>query len=89
MVEEVRRQFREIAGLLDGKKGVKADYARCVDIATAAALKRMIIPGLMAVLIPVVGGVPGALRIRPPGLVASGIQSAYLPLCQYRWAKTF
>ena len=41
------------------------------------------------VLIPAVGGVPGALRTRPPGLVASGIQSAYLPICQYRWAKTF
>jgi K(+)-stimulated pyrophosphate-energized sodium pump len=56
MIEEVRRQFREITGLLDGKEGVKADYARCVDIATAAALKRMIIPGLMAVLIPVIAG---------------------------------
>jgi K(+)-stimulated pyrophosphate-energized sodium pump len=56
MIEEVRRQFREIAGLLDGKEGVKADYARCVDIATAAALKKMIIPGLMAVLIPVIAG---------------------------------
>ncbi len=56
MIEEVRRQFREIAGLLDGKEGVRADYARCVDIATAAALKRMVIPGLMAVIIPVVAG---------------------------------
>jgi K(+)-stimulated pyrophosphate-energized sodium pump len=56
MIEEVRRQFREIAGLLDGKEGVKADYARCVDIATAAALRKMIIPGLMAVLIPVIAG---------------------------------
>jgi K(+)-stimulated pyrophosphate-energized sodium pump len=56
MIEEVRRQFREIAGLLDGKEGVKADYARCVDIATTAALRKMIIPGLMAVLIPVIAG---------------------------------
>ncbi len=56
MIEEVRRQFREIKGLLDGKEGVKADYARCVDIATSAALRKMIIPGLMAVLIPVVAG---------------------------------
>jgi K(+)-stimulated pyrophosphate-energized sodium pump len=56
MIEEVRRQFREIKGLLDGKEGAKADYARCVDIATAAALKKMIIPGLMAVVIPVVAG---------------------------------
>ncbi len=56
MIEEVRRQFREIEGLLAGKEGVKADYARCVDIATSAALKKMIVPGLMAVLIPVVAG---------------------------------
>ena len=56
MIEEVRRQFREIPGLLEGKKGARADYARCVDIATAAALKRMVVPGLMAILIPVAAG---------------------------------
>ena len=56
MIEEVRRQFKEIPGLLEGKKGVRADYARCVDIATAAALKRMIVPGLMAIVVPVVAG---------------------------------
>jgi K(+)-stimulated pyrophosphate-energized sodium pump len=56
MIEEVRRQFREIPGLLEGKKGVTADNARCVDIATTAALNRMIVPGLMAVMIPVVAG---------------------------------
>jgi K(+)-stimulated pyrophosphate-energized sodium pump len=56
MIEEVRRQFREIKGLLAGEEGAKADYARCVSIATAAALKKMIIPGLMAVVIPVVAG---------------------------------
>jgi K(+)-stimulated pyrophosphate-energized sodium pump len=56
MIEEVRRQFREIPGLLEGKPGVKADNARCVDIATAAALKKMIVPGLMAVIVPVVAG---------------------------------
>ncbi len=54
MIEEVRRQFREIKGLLEGK--AKADYARCVDIATAAAIKKMIIPGLLAVLTPVFFG---------------------------------
>ena len=56
MIEEVRRQFREIPGLLAGKEGVVADNAKCVDIATAAALNRMVAPGLMAVLIPVVAG---------------------------------
>ena len=56
MIEEVRRQFREIPGLLEGKKGARADYARCVDIATSAALKRMVVPGLMAIAVPVVAG---------------------------------
>ncbi|MYG74163.1 MAG: sodium-translocating pyrophosphatase [Acidobacteria bacterium] len=56
MIKEVRRQFQEIPGLLEGAPGAKADNARCVDIATAAALKRMVAPGLMAVLIPVIAG---------------------------------
>tara|TARA_B100000029_G_scaffold516781_1_gene634127 strand:- start:526 stop:2562 length:2037 start_codon:yes stop_codon:yes gene_type:complete len=54
MIEEVRRQFRDISGLLEGK--AKADYARCVDIATSAAIKRMIAPGLLAVLTPIFFG---------------------------------
>ncbi|HHY96354.1 MAG TPA: sodium-translocating pyrophosphatase [Firmicutes bacterium] len=54
MVEEVRRQFREVAGLMEGK--AKADYARCVDIATAAALREMVAPGLLAVISPIVVG---------------------------------
>jgi len=54
MIEEVRRQFREIKGLLDGN--AKADYARCVDIATTAAIKKMIAPGLLAILTPVFFG---------------------------------
>ena len=56
MIEEVRRQFREIPGLLEGREGVVADNAKCVDIATAAALRRMLAPGLMAVSIPVLAG---------------------------------
>jgi K(+)-stimulated pyrophosphate-energized sodium pump len=54
MIEEVRRQFRSIPGLMEGK--AKADYARCVDISTAAAIKRMIAPGLLAVTVPVLVG---------------------------------
>ncbi len=56
MVDEIRRQFREIPGLLEGKEGVRPDAARCVDISTAAALKEMILPGLTAVIAPVVVG---------------------------------
>jgi K(+)-stimulated pyrophosphate-energized sodium pump len=54
MVEEVRRQFREIAGLMEGT--AKPDSARCVDISTRAALREMILPGTVAVLAPVVVG---------------------------------
>ena len=56
MVAEVRRQFKEIPGLLEGRQGAEADYARCVDISTAAAIKRMILPGLVAVITPVIFG---------------------------------
>jgi K(+)-stimulated pyrophosphate-energized sodium pump len=54
MVEEVRRQFREIPGLMEGT--AKPDSARCVDISTKAALREMILPGMTAVLAPVVVG---------------------------------
>jgi K(+)-stimulated pyrophosphate-energized sodium pump len=54
MVEEVRRQFREIPGLMEGT--AKPDSARCVDISTKAALREMILPGMVAVLAPVVVG---------------------------------
>jgi K(+)-stimulated pyrophosphate-energized sodium pump len=54
MVEEVRRQFREIAGLMEGT--AQPDSARCVDISTRAALREMIVPGVSAVLLPVVVG---------------------------------
>jgi K(+)-stimulated pyrophosphate-energized sodium pump len=54
MVDEVRRLFRENPGIIEGK--AKPDYARCVDIATKHALKRMMIPGLLAVASPVIVG---------------------------------
>ncbi len=56
IVEEIRRQFREIPGLLEGKEGVEPDPGACVSIATTAALKEMVKPGLVAVLTPVAVG---------------------------------
>ena len=56
MVEEIRRQFREIDGLLEGKEGVKPDSQKCVDISTKAALREMVRPGVVAVVAPVIVG---------------------------------
>ena len=56
MIEEVRRQFREIPGLREGEEGVVPEYAKCVDISTAAALREMLIPGALAVALPLIIG---------------------------------
>ena len=56
MIEEVRRQFREVPGLREGKEGVVPDSARCVAISTEASLKEMVIPGSLAVVVPLVVG---------------------------------
>ena len=56
MIEEVRRQFREIPGLREGKPGVIPDSARCVAISTDASLREMIVPGALAVVVPLVVG---------------------------------
>ena len=56
MVEEIRRQFREIPGLLEGKEGVKPDSQKCIDISAKAALREMILPGVVAVVAPVLVG---------------------------------
>lgn len=56
MIEEVRRQFRDIPGLREGAKGAEPDSARCVEISTRASLREMLIPGALAVIAPIVIG---------------------------------
>jgi K(+)-stimulated pyrophosphate-energized sodium pump len=56
MIEEVRRQFREIPGLREGDPSAKPDYTRCVDISTASALREMLIPGALAIALPLTIG---------------------------------
>ena len=75
MVQEVRRQFREIPGLLEGT--VPADYTRAVDISTRGAMKEMVLPGVIAVLAPIVVGVIlGAEALG--GLLIGSIASGFL-----------
>jgi K(+)-stimulated pyrophosphate-energized sodium pump len=57
MIIEIRRQFREIKGLLAGEEGVEPDTEACVRISTQAALKEMMLPGILAVVIPVLLGI--------------------------------
>jgi K(+)-stimulated pyrophosphate-energized sodium pump len=79
MVEEVRRQFREITGLLEGT--AKADYERCVGISTDAALREMVIPGITAVVAPLIIGFvlgPQALGGFLAGAVVTGVMLALM-----------
>ncbi len=81
MIDEIRRQFREIPGLLEGRKGVRPDAASCVDISTRAAIKEMVLPGLVAVIVPVVVGFalgPVALGGTLAGAMVSGVLLALL-----------
>lgn len=57
MVEEVQRQFTENPDLLDESKGLKPDYATCIDISTKASLREMVLPGLLVMLSPILTGV--------------------------------
>ena len=75
MVEEVRRQFREIPGIMDGTG--QPDYARCVSISTKGAQREMIIPSLLAIFVPVIGGlVLGVAGLM--GLLAGGLTCGFV-----------
>ncbi|HHW27223.1 MAG TPA: sodium-translocating pyrophosphatase [Firmicutes bacterium] len=79
MVEEVRRQFKEITGLVEGK--AMPDYAECVDIATAGALRQMVVPGLLAVAAPLLTGFflgKGALAGLLAGATVTGVLLALM-----------
>ena len=76
VIEEIRRQFKEIKGLKEGK--VKPEYAKCVDISTKAALKEMVIPGVMAVVVPLLVGLYSAEALGGllAGALATGVMQA-------------
>ena len=78
MVNEVRRQFKEIPGIMDGSG--TPDYARCVEISTAGAQKEMLLPALLAIAVPVITGlvlgVPGVI-----GLLVGGLTSGFVLAC--------
>ena len=75
MIEEVRRQFREIPGIMEGTG--RPDYARAVDISTSGALREMILPGLIAIIAPIaVGALMGAEALG--GLLIGAISAGFL-----------
>ena len=87
MVEEVRRQFREIKGILTGEG--KPDYARCVEISTKGAQKEMLFPSILAILVPiltgVIFGVPGVVGLLVGGLGAGFVLAIFMANAGGSW----
>ena len=80
IVEEIRRQFREIPGLLEGKEGAKPDSKTCVSIATASALREMVAPGLIAILTPIAVGFLLGKETLGGMLLGATVMGAFLAL---------
>jgi K(+)-stimulated pyrophosphate-energized sodium pump len=77
MIAEVRRQFRDIPGIMEGK--AEPDYARCVSIATRGALREMLMPGLLAVAVPIaIGHIPGLGKNGVAGMLAGSLLCSVL-----------
>jgi K(+)-stimulated pyrophosphate-energized sodium pump len=76
MIEEVRRQFREIKGLKEGVEGVEGEYGKCVDIATGAALREMIVPASLATALPILVGLWSAQALG--GFLAGALVVGFL-----------
>jgi K(+)-stimulated pyrophosphate-energized sodium pump len=87
MVEEVRRQFREITGIMDGK--AEPDYARCVAISTKGAQREMLLPSLLAIIVPVVVGilfgVAGVMGLLTGGLSAGFVLAIFMANAGGAW----
>jgi K(+)-stimulated pyrophosphate-energized sodium pump len=87
MVDEVRRQFREILGIMEGK--AEPDYAKCVEISTKAAQKEMLVPSLLAILIPIaVGilfGIPGVMGLLLGSTVTGFILAVFMANAGGAW----
>ncbi|HEX2027960.1 MAG TPA: sodium-translocating pyrophosphatase [Nitriliruptorales bacterium] len=76
MIVEVRRQFDEIPGLREGRPDARPDYTRCVDISTAAALREMVVPGALAVLLPLALGLLSATALG--GFLAGALVTGFV-----------
>jgi K(+)-stimulated pyrophosphate-energized sodium pump len=93
MVNEVRRQFKEMPGIMEGKE--TPDYAKCVDISTTGAQKEMIVPSLLAIIVPVLTGlilgVPGVMGLLAGGLTCGFVLATMLNNAGGAWdnAKKF
>lgn len=87
MVDEVRRQFREIKGILEGK--AEPDYARCVQISTKGAQKEMVFPSVLAIIVPIITGlifgVPGVIGLLVGGLSAGFVLAVFMANAGGAW----